>query len=231
MAASPAALSFDDIIQAGKSYNDPSAEPAILNTTDRQRRKNEVLAQQIFGKNRRSNTPSNAARTPGSSPSLASRVGITKASQRSTSTTPKLPPNADSQNRPVRNGSARSLALSNPMSRPARIDRRNDRLQEVLQNGSTNGNTEEFSIRGLAGPYVVMGSNFAPGTTAADIESAMAPTAGEMQSCRIITSSPTVIAEMVFVDRQSADTVISTFNNKKVPQLPASDKNLAKYTI
>ena len=75
---------------------------------------------------------------------------------------------------------------------------------------------EEISIRGTAGPYVVIGSNFAPGTTAADIESAMIPSGGEMQSCRILTASPTVIAEMIFSEKHNAESVISTFNNKKV---------------
>ena len=86
---------------------------------------------------------------------------------------------------------------------------------------------EEISIRGTAGPYVVIGSNFAPGTTAADIESAMVPSGGEMQSCRIISSAPTVMAEMVFAEKQNAESVISTFNNKKVFQtlqrLPRSE--------
>lgn len=77
---------------------------------------------------------------------------------------------------------------------------------------------EEISIRGTAGPYVVIGSNFAPGTTAADIESAMVPGGGEMQSCRIISSAPTVMAEMVFAEKHNAESVISTFNNKKVYQ-------------
>lgn len=77
---------------------------------------------------------------------------------------------------------------------------------------------EEISIRGTAGPYAVIGSNFAPGTTAADIESAMVPSGGEMQSCRIISSTPTVMAEMVFAEKHNAEGVISTFNNKKVRQ-------------
>ena len=64
-----------------------------------------------------------------------------------------------------------------------------------------------------------MASNFAPGTTSADIESAMVPIGGEMQSCRIMSSSPTVIAEMVFVDKKGADAVIETFNNQKVELL------------
>lgn len=83
---------------------------------------------------------------------------------------------------------------------------------------ASKGPGEEISIRGIAGPYVVIGSNFAPGTTAADIESAMIPSGGEMQSCRILTSTPTVIAEMVFGEKDNAESVILTFNNKKVRQ-------------
>ena len=101
---------------------------------------------------------------------------------------------------------------------------KNDLLYDAAVSHSTrNGASsktvnEEISIRGTAdpGPYVVIGSNFAPGTTAADIESAMIPSGGEMQSCRILTSTPTVIAEMVFSEKSNADSVISTFNNKKV---------------
>lgn len=74
----------------------------------------------------------------------------------------------------------------------------------------------EINIRGAAGPYVVVASNFAPGTTAADIESAMIPRVGDVQSCRIITASPTVIAEIVFSEKHSAENVIQTFNNQKV---------------
>ena len=85
-------------------------------------------------------------------------------------------------------------------------------------NGSSNVKSlgNGISIRGLAGPYVVVGSNFAPGTTSADIESAMTPVGGEMESCRVITSSPTVIAEIVFADKAGAENVIATFNNQKV---------------
>lgn len=79
-----------------------------------------------------------------------------------------------------------------------------------------NGAGAEISIRGIAGPYTVAGSNFAPGTTAADIESAMFPVGGEMQSCKILTAAPTVIAEMVFAEKENAEKVINTFNNKKV---------------
>ncbi len=156
-----------------------------------------------------------------------------KASQRSNSNTPKPKPDIDTSwghdlhraNVPKVPRVTRQ-AHGNPMSRLAK----NDLLYEaattqppfaraepnVSRQPSAREIGQEINIRGTAGPYVVMGSNFAPGTTAADIESAMVPTGGEMQSCRIITASPTVIAEMVFTEKYSAESVISTFNNKKV---------------
>lgn len=74
----------------------------------------------------------------------------------------------------------------------------------------------EISIRGAAGPYCVVASNFAPGTTSADIESVMAPIGGQMLGCKLVTDKPTVIVEMVFVERSGAENVIAMFNNKKV---------------
>ena len=99
---------------------------------------------------------------------------------------------------------------------------RNEILSEALtakgalNQARTRSADTEITIRGAAGPYVVIASNFAPGTTAADIESAMVPNSGEIQSCRIITATPTVMAEMVFIEKQVAENVIDTFNNKKV---------------
>ncbi|MCJ1225212.1 hypothetical protein MMC12_001861 [Toensbergia leucococca] len=212
MAAGKEAVSFDDIIQA-----------------DRLRRKNEALAKEIFGKGRKSNTPaSNGNRKPGAGPSLASRVGVAKASQRSLSSTPK--PKADIEsswghdlheiNNPQVSRTPR-IARENPRTRLMRKDLLLDAVVTRTPNegiGSPvnlRGVGNGISIRGLAGPYVVVGSNFAPGTTAADIESAMMSTGGEMQGCRVITSSPTVIAEMVFTEKVGADNVVAMFNNKK----------------
>jgi len=61
-----------------------------------------------------------------------------------------------------------------------------------------------------------MASNFAPGTTAADIESVMRSVGGDLQFCRLIAAQPTVIAEMGFTNAEDADKVIETFNNKRV---------------
>ncbi|UNI21550.1 hypothetical protein JDV02_007530 [Purpureocillium takamizusanense] len=71
-----------------------------------------------------------------------------------------------------------------------------------------------MSIRGLAGPFAVMGQNFAPGTSAADIESAMTPIGGDMVSCSIVKTHPFVLAEMVFSSREGGERVIDTFNDK-----------------
>ncbi len=76
------------------------------------------------------------------------------------------------------------------------------------------GGNRGLSIRGLAGPYVVMAQNFAPGTTAADIESAMTPVGGIVSSCRLLKVTPIVIAEIVFESKEGADRVIETFNNQ-----------------
>ena len=77
-----------------------------------------------------------------------------------------------------------------------------------------------ISIRGLAGPFVVMAQNFAPGTTAADIESAMTPIGGIVTSCRVLKQHPIVIVEIVFESKEGADNVIATFNNQTVCRLP-----------
>ena len=62
----------------------------------------------------------------------------------------------------------------------------------------------------------MVGSNFAPGTTSADIRSATEAVAGEMLSCVIITSNPTVIAEMVFAEKGAAEKLIGALNNQRV---------------
>lgn len=87
-------------------------------------------------------------------------------------------------------------------------------------NAATSGSSKSvwkgqgMTIRGLAGPFVVMAQNFAPGTTAADIESAMTPVGGLVSSCRLLKTQPIVIAEIVFESKEGAENVIETFNNQ-----------------
>ena len=118
--------------------------------------------------------------------------------------------------------SLRASRRDSPLARSFRNDRLFTSLKsQTSRNGkddemNVDEPVDEISIRGLAGPYVVIASNFAPGTTAADIESAMVPNGGEIQACKLITYSPTVTAEMIFAERINAETVIANFNNKKV---------------
>ena len=112
-------------------------------------------------------------------------------------------------------------ARENPMAQKAQKERLKANLATMDWDSNANGQANvqdsgsEITIRGLAGPYTVVGSNFAPGTTAAEIEAAMLPIGGQMQNCQIVTKVPNVVAEMVFSEKAQADNVISTFNNKK----------------
>ncbi|KAL8943988.1 MAG: hypothetical protein Q9216_000697 [Gyalolechia sp. 2 TL-2023] len=108
----------------------------------------------------------------------------------------------------------------NPMARKVQKERLSENLTKMDWESNANGqanvrNGGDISILGAAGPYTAVGSNFAPGTTAADIESAMAPIGGEMLDCRITSQKPTVVAEMVFSEKARAENVIATFNNKR----------------
>ncbi|KAL8857089.1 MAG: hypothetical protein Q9178_006381 [Gyalolechia marmorata] len=63
--------------------------------------------------------------------------------------------------------------------------------------------------------YTLIGSNFAPGTTAADIQVAILSAGGQVRDCRIVSQVPIVTAEMSFTRRAQADHVIAAFDNKK----------------
>jgi hypothetical protein len=63
---------------------------------------------------------------------------------------------------------------------------------------------------------MVRAENFALGTSAADIESAMTPIGGQILSCKLVSSSPRVIAELVFETKEGADLVVEQFHNQIV---------------
>ncbi|MCJ1448631.1 MAG: hypothetical protein MMC23_009148 [Stictis urceolatum] len=181
MAPTQALSSFDSFIQAG-----------------RQKKKNEELAKEIFGKGRRSSTPSANRVSSKAAGSLASRV--TKPTQ------------------PARAASSSTLSKNFKRTQANNAVSKDDLFEHIIQSNRQSRLQEVgsgFSIRGLAGPAVVVGRNFAPGTTAADIQSAMESVGGEMQSCTIVSASPTVTAEMVFPDKANADAVIAAFDNQK----------------
>ena len=123
------------------------------------------------------------------------------------SRTSQLPHNTPKAPRETRNGRLHA-AINNSAASPALNNQFN------IINGSNT--SKGLSIRGLAGPYVVMAKNFAYGTTAADIESAMTSVGGIVLSCRLIAQRPSVIAEIVFESKEGADNVVETFNNQNV---------------
>ncbi|KAK5169363.1 uncharacterized protein LTR77_005338 [Saxophila tyrrhenica] len=198
-------VSFDAIIQEGRN-----------------KRKAEQLATEIFSKNRRSSAPPVAPRS-GLGGSIASRVGVQK--KRPSSLTRTATPRQTARpgplhlTRPPYNEPAPARprpSYTQSFSGAVSDTKSNAPAPEVVTNGGTG-----ISFKGAAsGPYGVVAQNFAPGTTAADIESVMQNVGGDMTSCRILASNPTVIAEMMFVERAGAEKVIETFNGKKADGRP-----------
>lgn len=98
----------------------------------------------------------------------------------------------------------------------------NDRLAAAINNDTTGQATVRDTSVGIAikgtssGPFTVVGSNFAPGTTAADIQSALEPVAGETMSCYVVSQRPAVTAEIVFAERWSAENAVANFHNQRV---------------
>ena len=103
--------------------------------------------------------------------------------------------------------------------RPSRLHETAPVIQtrtKAQHTGEVNGG-DGLYIRGAARTtFTVVASNFAPGTTGADIEHVMENLGGGMTRCTLVASNPTVIAEMDFQDKGIADKVVETFNGKKV---------------
>lgn len=78
-----------------------------------------------------------------------------------------------------------------------------------------------MSIKGKAGPFAVEASNFARGTTIADIESSLqhefldSSGANGLISCQLTQTTPYVVAEMVFTEKLIADRIISTYDKQR----------------
>ncbi|KAJ5938652.1 hypothetical protein N7466_001786 [Penicillium verhagenii] len=205
-------VSFDEIIQS-----------------DRQKKQREELANSILGKNRsarRASAPGAGGiqKSQNAKPgSLASRIGVPK---RSASTAnlrgnkpnskPNFKPNPKPNPKP-----APATAPTAPAKKPARNNRQpnKDRLQNAIESGSSQATIHSprsgLSIKGASGPFIVIGSNFAPGTTAADIQSALEPTSGPMLSCRVISHNPTVTAEFAFENKWNAENVVANYHHQR----------------
>jgi hypothetical protein len=118
-------------------------------------------------------------------------------------------------------------ARSRPPVAPAG-NRRTAAISKALDGSSkvvnvqtkVNSAASEISVKGMGGSYTIVAQNFAPGTTAADIEAVLAPDLELcLTACRLLSSHPTVIAELVFGSRDAAQAVVTKFNNKTVCSL------------
>ncbi|KAF2025263.1 hypothetical protein EK21DRAFT_104075 [Setomelanomma holmii] len=199
----------------------------------REKKKNEVLAQEFLGRGRKGNAPGAGAvakaRQTSEKPTLLSRIsGGAGVQKRSSSAKPagsiegKWQHDLHKLNNPngpaarARGGPTRTASTS----QLERNSRTYDKFTSVLKNNAKPSARKDdapgFNIRGVAsGPFTVIASNFAPGTTAADIEAVMAPHAGDTLGCRLLTAAPTVMVELQCVTKEGADNVIATFNNQK----------------
>lgn len=204
----------------------PSFESFVKD--QRERKKNEALAQEFLGRGKKTNASGAGAGNKGRNgapekPSLLSRIsGGAGVQKRSSSAKPagnidgKWQHDLHSPNGPA----AKGRGLSRPAS-ASQLDRNNrtyDKFTSVVNKNARGGEAGGFNIRGVAtgGPFIVIASNFAPGTTAADIEAVMSPHAGETLGCRLISAAPTVMVELQVATKEGADNVIATFNNQKV---------------
>ncbi|KAH9877551.1 hypothetical protein IAQ61_002918 [Plenodomus lingam] len=200
----------------------------------RAKKKNEALAQQFLGRGRKTAASgagvANKPRADSQKPSLLSRItGSAGVQKRSASAKPNLQPTTNIHGKwkndlydpdPPAPAGGRNARLSRTVSasQVERNSRTYDKFTSVL-NKSTDarggGGAGGFSIRGAAsgGPYTVVASNFALGTTAKDIEAVMSPIGGETLGCKLISASPTVMVELQFADKAGAENVIATFNN------------------
>ncbi|KAL1800451.1 hypothetical protein ACET3X_000793 [Alternaria dauci] len=197
----------------------------------REKKKNEALAQQFLGggnRGRKANASGAGAgagaagrsRVESEKPSLLSRInGGAGVQKRSASAKPagsiegKWQHDLHKLNNPRGAASNRNnLARTASAPQVERNTRTFSKFAPVISQGPAG-----FSIRGVAtgGPCTVIASNFAPGTTAADIEAVMSPIGGETLGCRLLSSSPTVMVELQFASREGAENVIATFNNQK----------------
>ncbi|KAJ5105539.1 hypothetical protein NUU61_002886 [Penicillium alfredii] len=214
-------VSFDQIIQS-----------------DRQKKKHEQLASQLLGKNRRSSAPgSSAASKPQAAKpgSLASRIGVAKVrtgpcmrlricacdtlNQRPL-TTRDVQRSASASFKPNQKNPAPATAPSTrPRNKNTNKRPHAERLLSALSSNSdqatVRGSGGGLSIKGASGPFIVVGSNFASGTTAADIQSALEPVSGPMIGCRVVSHHPTVTAEFEFADKWTAENVVANFHNQR----------------
>ncbi|KAA8650498.1 uncharacterized protein ATNIH1004_003185 [Aspergillus tanneri] len=193
MATGQEAVSFNQIINA-----------------DRQKKRNEELANRILGKNRLSSAGTNPKAQNATAGSLASRIGVAKRSTSTASVKSRKAKRVSSA--PVRGG------LSSQKRRPDE-ERLISALNPASRQATIRDGPSGMSIRGTSGPFVVIGSNFAAGTTAADIQSTIEPMSGKILRCWVTSQHPTVTAEITFAEKWAAENAIANFHNQRADGL------------
>jgi hypothetical protein len=199
----------------------------------REKKKKEALAQQILGSRGRNGNGAGSlpnARNASQKPSLVSRMSSSSGVSKSRSSSAK-PAAANIEGKwqhdlhKLNNPHGPPPKQLNRTASASQIDRNTrtfNKFRSVLQDNAPAPESSGFNIKGVAtgGPYTVIASNFASGTTAADIEAVMLPIAAERDgtilSCRLISSNPTVMVELMVDRRDAAQNIIDMFNNKKV---------------
>ncbi|KAJ5112384.1 hypothetical protein N7532_000429 [Penicillium argentinense] len=203
----PKTPSFDDFIQA-----------------DREKRQNELLANQLLGKNRinkgrRASAPGSGSGVGKAKPgSLASRIGPPQLKRSASTSLQKNQPHPQPKNKPQTRQAPATVASARLREKPARKQNpknkkehpHKERYASLVENVASTG----FSIKGASGPFVVVGSNFAPGTTAADIQAALGQITGPILSCRVIGHHPAVTAEIAYAEKGAAENAVANFHNQ-----------------
>ncbi|KAJ5614213.1 hypothetical protein N7528_007867 [Penicillium herquei] len=221
-----------------KPQNKPVSFDEIIKS-DRLKRQNQDLANQILGKDRkgrRASAPSGGIQKSQSAKpgSLASRITgpQVRKDQYMLSSVLLPPPTFAATSLTLLRPTTPRVKKLNPVSasapkkdfknnRDPKNNRRSnaDRILNAVQAGSPQATVRKpktgLSIKGASGPFVVIASNFAPGTTAADIQSALEPLSGPMLSCRVISHNPEVVAELAFDEKWNAENAIANFHNQR----------------
>ncbi|KAF2280188.1 uncharacterized protein EI97DRAFT_439244 [Westerdykella ornata] len=195
----------------------------------REKKKREALAQEILGSRGRKagagalpNTRNGAQK-----PSLVSRMSSSSGVNKSRSSSAKPAANIegkwqhDLHDAGNHQGPPKKPYRAASASQIDRNTRTFNKFRSVLQDNVSGSDSSGFNIKGVAtgGPFTVIASNFAIGTTAADIEAVMVPIANERDgtvlSCRLISAKPTVMVELTVDKRDAAQNIVDMFNNKK----------------
>ncbi|KAI1213122.1 uncharacterized protein F4807DRAFT_412997 [Annulohypoxylon truncatum] len=205
----------------------------------RERKKNEALAARIFKRdgNRRASAPSGGSLASRAGvkkrQSLTAHVPAGNVNNEWTHDLHNAHGKGAKAQKDPNSLASRIHAPGTPIPRqqttPRRTPKRTAMLRNALERAASSPATEQqmnwqrtptgpsgqgIKIKGSAGPFVVMAQNFAPGTTAADIENVMTPVGGLISSCRILKTHPIIIAEITFESKEGANRVIQQFNNQ-----------------